>query len=117
MIPVPVVAVLCIAIAVDTLVANQTTPAAGDRPLLTSSDIVDQAGSEVDAAAVVSSVLRRAFPASDQPRTVVLIGGQINARWLPDIRGVESCGYPRKTSSRGRVAQNIGMSFALRKIH
>jgi hypothetical protein len=89
MMRVQVVAVVCIAIAVDMLAASQTTPAAGDRPLLTLSDIVAQTGNEVDAAAVVSSVLRRAFPASDQPRTIVLIGLQISAHWLPDIRGVQ----------------------------
>jgi hypothetical protein len=113
---VAVVVMVCIAAAVDLPIAGQTTPAAGDRPLLTSNDIVAQAGSEVDAAAVVSSVLRRAFPASDQPRTVVLIGPQIDAQWIPDIRGIQFVRLSDEDLKAWPRCSKYWYVFAIRKI-
>jgi hypothetical protein len=53
------------------------------------------AGSETDAAKLVTTVLER-FLARSAPRTVAVMGSQIPEAWLPKIKGIE---YDRLTNS------------------
>lgn len=60
-----------------------------DRTPLTADQIVAVIGSEADARAVMTMVLREAFPPGDRPRTEFVLRSQVRDAWLPKSKGVE----------------------------